>query len=125
MLLEYEVEFRTPADLALTAANSASTSVDPTPEELMRQIAELQRVLGIERRLVKKAPPPILLPDGETKDVDSYVSVDEPFGSAGSHTSQVAPVQQPVSSRQDARKDGVQRQALGNMTPLSLRSRPN
>ncbi len=125
ILLEYEVEFRTPADLALTSS-AAAANPEPTPEEMARQIADLQRVLGMQNRVVKRLPS--LLPDGETKDVDSYIQVDEPPVLAGTHSSQVAPQGQPVRtgscapSRQDA--SGPNRQPVGNQPPLSVRSRP-
>lgn len=57
-VLEYELEFRAPADTALT---SAELKTDPTPAEIQSQLDELQRVLGIAPRLrnVLKLPPPI------------------------------------------------------------------
>lgn len=60
-LIEYEVEFRAPADTVLTSELKA----DPTPQELQVQLEELQRVLGIgpRQRNVLKLPPPIKVED--------------------------------------------------------------
>lgn len=59
--IQYEVEFRAPADTALTA----EVKSDPTPAELQVQLTELQRVLGIapRQRNMQKLPPPIKVDD--------------------------------------------------------------
>lgn len=61
-LVQYEVEFRAPADTVLTAEMKRG---DPTPAQLQDQLDELQRVLGIapRQRNVLKLPPPIRVDD--------------------------------------------------------------
>ena len=63
ILVEYEIEFRAPADTALTGEE---LKVDPTPAELQAQLTELQRVLGVAPRIrnTLKLPLPIRMEDG-------------------------------------------------------------
>lgn len=72
VLVEYEVEFRTPSD----PANTVQVAEDPDPVTMQRQIAELQRVLGIDVKLVKR-PAPISVGADEAKEPDDYVRVNE------------------------------------------------
>jgi len=75
VVVEYEIEFRTPADPATTLARQDP----PEPAAMQAEIEELQRVLGITRKLVKR-PAPLSLGEpsaDETKD-DGYVRVNEP-----------------------------------------------
>jgi len=69
-LIEYEIEFRTPADTGLTASvpNAA-----PTPEQMYRQIVELQAVLGLDKRIAQRVP---AINTSDAKEQD-YVSVAE------------------------------------------------
>lgn len=116
VLIEYEVEFRTPADTALTAA---AVSSDPDPALMARQIQELQTVLGVANRMVVKRPPALgtqSSPLGETK--DGYIEVNEPS---------VTAVHGQVPKEPQMRKDAGGR-FLGNWasvpsTPLSARPR--
>jgi len=76
VVVEYEIEFRTPADPATTLALLTDP---PAPATLQAEIEEIQRVLGITRKLVKR-PPPLAIcepPAEETKD-DGFVRVNEP-----------------------------------------------
>jgi len=81
LFIEYEIEFRTPADPATTATRRDP----PDPASMYAQIEELQRVLGITRVLVKRPPPLTICDSGdETKD-DGYVRVNEPSENADPH----------------------------------------
>ncbi len=62
LFVEYEIEFRAPADTVLTSELKA----DPTPAELQDQLTELQRVLGVAPRLKNtlKLPAPLKVDDG-------------------------------------------------------------
>lgn len=79
VLVEYEIEMRAPADPALTAKASAEP---PTPEQMAKQILELQYVLGVQNRFVprlKPVPSVKELGNGETCEIgeakEDYVDV--------------------------------------------------
>lgn len=76
VLVEYECEFRIPADPALTATGRVDP---PDPVAMQNEIAELQRVLGITKILVRR-PPPLDMDAsaGEVKESDEYVRINEP-----------------------------------------------
>lgn len=78
VLVEYEVEFRTPAELALTAPLASPS--EPDPAAMARQILELQQVLGIDKRILVRRPAALELSNSadETKESDEYVRVHEP-----------------------------------------------
>lgn len=122
LLLEYEVEFRVPADTALTV----SADVDPDPKLLAKQVVELQRVLGLTGRMQNRVPRPPALsltaetsPDSETK--DGYIRVSEE--SVTAPQGQVA--QQPKPARANAPATGGLLGSWASVpnTPLSGRPR--
>lgn len=55
MFVEYEIEFRVPADTALTSA-SPEAKVNTDPAVLAKQIEEMQLVLGLKTHLVQRVP---------------------------------------------------------------------
>jgi len=125
LLIEYEVEFRVPADTALTARGD----VDPDPKLLAEHVAELQRVVGLTGRLQLRVPRPKALsldadprPDSETK--DGYIRVDEEFVTpANGQVSQQAKLPAVTKAAEQVQSGGLLRWATVPSTPLSARPR--